>query len=115
MTHPTDEVDPARRDHVLLCRASSPDPEQLREFLETSGAEPACRPVARRTEQGYETTAVLTGAQLEAARSSRSAREVAVDVLEDLTDQALARRNEVGAGNRFEVRGAIPRGLGRKE
>ena len=115
MTHPADEVDPAGRDHVLLCRLSSPDVGQLREFLDTSGADSACRPVARRTEDGYETTAVLTGEQVELARSSRSVRPVAIEVLEDLTEQAPARRREVSAVNRFEARGAVPRGLGRKE
>lgn len=115
MTHPTDDAVPARSDHVLLCRVSGPDGAQLREFLETSGAESACRPVARRTADGLETVAVLTGEQLEVARATRSADQVQIEVLEDLTAQQPARRGEVGDGNRFAARGAVPRGLGRKE
>lgn len=98
---------------TMLCRLSGPDADRLREFLDDTRAESACRPVARRTEEGVETVVLLTGEQVDAARSSRSA--VTVEVLEDLAEQSAERRGQVGEGNRYATRGAVPRGLGRKE
>lgn len=111
MSTPTESSPDDQR--TVLCRLSGPDADQLREFLEDSRAESACRPVARRTGEGVETVVLLTGEQVDAARSSRGA--VTVEVLEDLTEQSAERRSQVGDGNRYAARGAVPRGLGRKE
>ena len=51
-----------------------------------------------------------------AARGSRAAGGVSLEVVENVTEAGLQRQREVGEGNRFaDPRGTIPRGLGRKE
>jgi hypothetical protein len=52
---------------------------------------------------------------LEAARGARSAGKVTIRIVENATEVGQKRQQEVGEGNRFAVRGEIPRGLGRKE
>jgi hypothetical protein len=97
---------------VLWCRVTGPDPQSLRDFVETSGADSGCRPVARRTERGLIAWLELTQAALDAARASRAGSLVEIEVLENLTQTQAARQAEVGAGDRYAQRGAVPRGLG---
>lgn len=107
--------DPAPRDHLVRCRVTGADAPALRAFVETSGADTGCRPVARRTDDGIEAFVVLTRGQLDAVRATRAGQDVVVEEVEDLTEAEPARRAEVGTGDRFAARGAVPRGLGRKE
>lgn len=110
---PTGTPAPAPHDHVVRCRVTGADARALRRFVEETAADTGCRPVARRTPDGLETFVVVTRAQVEAARATR--QDVVVEELEDLTATEAARRAEVGTGDRYAARGAVPRGLGRKE
>jgi hypothetical protein len=74
-----------------------------------------CRPVVRRRGAEFVVDAYLPEAQLDAARGSRAASGVSLDVVENVTEAGLQRQREVGEGNRFAARGEVPRGLGRKE
>jgi hypothetical protein len=74
-----------------------------------------CRPVVRRRGTEFVLDAYLPEAQLDAARGSRAAGGVSLEVVENVTEVGLQRQQEVGEGNRFAARGQIPRGLGRKE
>ncbi|MFE7447211.1 hypothetical protein ACFU7X_42920, partial [Streptomyces chartreusis] len=53
--------------------------------------------------------------QLDRARAARSAPLVDITAVENVTDNWLARKEEVGAGDRYADRDAVPHGLGRKE
>jgi hypothetical protein len=74
-----------------------------------------CRPVVRRRGAEFVVDAYLPEAQLDAARGSRAASGVSLDVIENVTEVGHQRQGEVGEGNRFAARGEVPRGLGRKE
>jgi hypothetical protein len=74
-----------------------------------------CRPVVRRRGAEFVVDAYLPEEQLDAARRSRAAGGVSLEVVENMTEAGLQRQREVGEGNRFAARGEIPRGLGRKE
>ena len=112
---------PAAQDNLLRCRVQAPDRAAMRDFIETSGAEVGCRPVATRTDAGLTSYVELTGAQVTAARSvidDTRADAIQLEVIEDLTAALAERRSEVAAGNRFapDARGdTLPRGVGRKE
>ncbi len=75
-----------------------------------------CRPVVRRRGAEFVLDAYLPEDQLNAARGSRGAGGISLEVVENVTEAGLQRQREVGEGNRFTTRGdAVPRGLGRKE
>jgi hypothetical protein len=74
-----------------------------------------CRPVVRRRGAEFVVDAYLPEAQLDAARGSRAASGVSLEVVENVTEVGHQRQREVGEGNRFTARGEVPRGLGRKE
>jgi hypothetical protein len=74
-----------------------------------------CRPVVRRRGAEFVVDADLPEAQLDAARGSRAASGVSLEVVENVSEVGLQRQREVGEGNRFAARGEVPRGLGRKE
>ena len=74
-----------------------------------------CRPVVRRRGTEFVLDAYVPEAQLDAARGTRAAGAVSLEVVENVTEVGLQRQQEVGEGNRFASRGDIPRGLGRKE
>ena len=74
-----------------------------------------CRPVVRRRGADFVVDAYLPEEQLDAARGSRAASGVSLEVVENVTEAGLHRQREVGEGNRFAARGQVPRGLGRKE
>lgn len=102
--------DPVIRVRVIAATLSS-----LRAFIEDTQPDLGCRPAARRTDTGFVTDIYLPESRLSAARSSRLAVNVDLTVVENTTEVGLARQAEVGRGNRFAARGALPRGLGRKE
>jgi len=97
----------------VWCRVAGPTPGALRDFLDATGADPGCRPVARRTSDGVEVLVEITRARLDSARASRA--DLVIEELEDLTEVESQRRAEVGRGDRFAARGAVPHGIGRKE
>lgn len=75
-----------------------------------------CRPVVRRRGAEFVVDAYLPEEQLNAARGSRAAGGVSLEVVENVTEIGRQRQQEVGEGNRFATRGDnVPRGLGRKE
>ena len=102
-------------DPVIRIRVIATTLDSLRGFIEETEADLGCRPAARRTDTGFVTDIYLPESRLAAARTSRSAVNVDLTVVENTTEVGLARQAEVGRGNRFAARGALPLGLGRKE
>jgi hypothetical protein len=102
-------------EHVYRYRVVGPDAERLRTFIADSGADASCRPVAVRSDAGLTVQLLLTRAQLGRVRASRAGDGLVIDEVEDVTAAQQAARAEVGPGNRFAQRGAVPHGLGRKE
>ena len=94
---PDGDVIPAEQDDLLLCRVSGPDTRALQDFVETSGADLGCRPVAQRTGAGVATRVELTQAALDSARATRAGGSVRIEVLENLTRTQAARQAEVRA------------------
>lgn len=110
-TDGTDEV-PA----VFRCHVVAEDAEALRNFIKETRPDTGCRPVARDTAAGLGIDLNFRQDQLDSARSvSRSAPRVDITAVENITENWHARKQEVGEGDRFAARGALPRGLGRKE
>lgn len=89
--------------------------EQLKAFTDEIQPDLGCRPVPRQREGKFVINAYVPEAKLEAARSSRSASDVVLHVIENATEVGRERQQEVGSANRFAVRSEVPRGLGRKE
>jgi hypothetical protein len=87
----------------------------LRTYLDELDPDVGCRPVAKKSADGFTIDVHLPESQLATARGTRAANRVSVEVLENETEAGRSRQAEVGAGNRFAARGDIPRGLGRKE
>lgn len=101
--------------------------EDLRAFAQETDADLGCRATPRQEAEGWVVDAYLPEDRLEAARSSRSAGRVRLEVRENATAVGRERQAEVGTGNRFSggdaerggatVRGtrmAPVRGLGEK-
>jgi hypothetical protein len=108
VTDPSD--DPVVRAHVV-----APTAADLRAFVDEVQPDLGCRPVVRRSGDGLGIDLYLPRSRLDSARGARSASAVTVEEVEDVTANWQERRQEVGAGNRYAERGAVPRGLGRKE
>ena len=100
---------------VIHIEIESRSLDDLKAFLDETQADIGCRPIPRRTGDGYVMDAYLPEQQLQAARETRAANRVSLRVLENATDLGRERQKEVGEGNRFAARGETPRGLGRKE
>ncbi len=98
-------------DHLRRYRVTAPDADALRSFIAESGADVSCRPVAVRTDRGLVAQVLLAGARLDTPRTGG----VQVEEVEDVTATQQAARADVPPGDRFASRGAVPRGLGRKE
>jgi hypothetical protein len=99
--------------HVEIAAGSLAD---LKAFTdEVQPDDLGCRPVVRRRGEQFVVDAYLPEAKLDAARGSRAAGGVSLEVVENVTEAGLQRQQEVGEGNRFAARGEVPRGLGRKE
>lgn len=115
MSEGTGTPGPGPDEHVVRVRVTGPDAAALRSFIEQSGADVSCRPVAVRTDGGVAAQVLLTRAGLDAARGSRAAGGIELEEIEDVTEGQRAARSAVGTGDRYASRGAVPRGLGRKE
>jgi hypothetical protein len=113
-TAPSDDTaasdDPVIRYHVV-----GPTAEDLRAFVDEVQPDVGCRPVVRRSGDGLGIDVYMPRSRLDAARGARTAGAVTIDAVEDVTSNWQSRRREVGRGDRFAARGAVPRGLGRKE
>ena len=107
MTGPSD-------DPVVRCHVVAPTADDLRAFVDEVQPDIGCRPVARRSGNGLAIDVYLQRSRLDAARGARSAAAVTLEEVEDVTANWQSRRQEVGRGDRFAARGAVPRGLGRK-
>jgi hypothetical protein len=100
--------------HVEIAAGSLADLKDFTDQMQPDDL--GCRPVARRRGEKFVVTAYLPEAQLEAARGSRAASNVSLEVVENVTEAGRQRQQEVGEGDRFATRGdVVPRGLGRKE
>ncbi|MCA1606389.1 MAG: hypothetical protein LC775_13180 [Acidobacteria bacterium] len=89
--------------------------EELRAFTDEIQPDLGCRAIPRRAEGRFVIDAYLPETQLQAARGARTASRVSLRTIENSTEIGRERQKEVAEGNRFEVRGEIPQGLGSKE
>lgn len=108
-------TDPSDDDPVIRCRVVGPTADDLRAFVDEVQPDVGCRPVVRRSGDGLGIDVYLQRSRLDVARGARSAAAVTIEEVEDVTANWESRRQEVGRGDRFGARGAVPRGLGRKE
>ena len=99
---------------IIHIQIEAPTLEQLKAFTDEIQPDLGCRAVPRQLEGKFVINAYLPETQLEAARSSRAASDVVLRVIENATQVGRERQQEVGDANRFETRGEVPRGLGRK-
>ncbi|MBB2924638.1 hypothetical protein [Cellulomonas cellasea] len=106
---------PEDDDPVLRVRVQGESLDALRAFADETQPDTGCRAVARRTGTGYSLDVYLERSRLDAARSTRAAAQVRLDVVADETANGRERQHEVGTGDRFAARGEVPRGLGTKE
>ena len=88
--------------------------DDLRAFADETKADLGCRGIARREGEGYVIDAFLLEDQLVAAQTSPAAALVTLRIVENLTAVGRTRQAEVGAGNRYALRGEPVRGLGEK-
>jgi hypothetical protein len=102
-------------DPVIRCHVVAPTGDDLRAFVAEVQPDIGCRPVARGSGDGLGIDVYLPRSRLDAARGARSAGAVTIEEVEDVSENWQSRRQEVGEGDRFAARGAVPRGLGRKE
>jgi hypothetical protein len=102
-------------DPFIRCHVVGPTADALRAFVDEVQPDLGCRPVVRRSGDGLGIDVYMQRSRLDAARGARSAGSVTVEEVEDVTANWQRRRQEVGRGDRFAARGAVPRGLGRKE
>jgi hypothetical protein len=100
---------------VFRCHVVAENADALRKFVRETRPDLGCRPVARSSRTGVGADLYFRQDQLDRARSARSAQLVDVTAVENVTENWRARKEEVGDGDRFAARGAVPHGLGRKE
>ncbi|NYV73701.1 hypothetical protein [Streptomyces sp. UH6] len=100
---------------VVRCRVVAEDAEALRRFVRETHPDLGCHPVARPGRDGVAIEVYFRQDRLDAARAARSADRVTVTAVENVTENWRARVEEVGTGDRFATRDAVPHGLGRKE
>ncbi|WFB11205.1 hypothetical protein LRS74_32345 [Streptomyces sp. LX-29] len=107
--------EPPAEEPVLRCHVVARTTEELRAFIDEVGPDVGCRAVARPSGEGVGIDLYLKQGQLDRARSARSAPAVTIMPVENVTENWTARKGEVGHGDRYASRGAVPHGLGRKE
>lgn len=100
---------------VFRCHVVAENAEALREFVRETQPDVGCRPVARGSRAGVGLDVYFRRDQLDRARTARSAPLVDITAVENITENWRARKEEVGGGDRFADRDAVPHGLGRKE
>jgi hypothetical protein len=102
-------------DPILRVSVEGPTVGDLRAFIDEVEPDLGCRAVAKQSSSGYTIDIYLSQSRLAAARNTRSASGISLQVVANETENGLTRQQEVGTGDRFAARGDIPRGLGRKE
>ncbi|GAA5032642.1 hypothetical protein [Streptomyces siamensis] len=100
---------------VIRCHVVAENAGALREFLKETQPDVGCRAIAHRTPAGVELDLYFRQDQLGEARASGSASLVDITEVENITESWRTRQEEVGGGDRFADRDAVPHGLGRKE
>jgi hypothetical protein len=103
------------QESIIRVKIEAPTLADLRAFADEFKPDLGCRATPRQREGKFSIDAYLPETQLEVARRSRAATRLTIRVLENATTVGRERQKEVGKGNRFSVRGQLPRGLGRKE
>lgn len=88
---------------------------ELKAFTDEVQPDLGCRAIPRRAEGKFVIDAYLPETRLQAARGARTAGSVSLRAIENATEVGRERQKEVAEGNRFAVRGEVPRGLGDKE
>lgn len=100
---------------IIRCHVRAPDTQALRDFLDDTQPDVGCRAVARHTQAGVALDLYFRQEQLDEARAARSAPLVDITVIENVTENWRSLTEEIGGGDRFAQRDAVPHGLGRKE
>ena len=100
---------------VFRCHVVAENTEALREFINETRPDVGCRAALRGTRVGVGLHVYFRQDQLDQARAARSASLVNITTVENVTENWLARKEEVGGGDRFADRDAFPHGLGWKE
>jgi hypothetical protein len=103
------------QESIIRVQIEAPTLADLRAFADEVKPDLGCRATPKQKDGKFSVDAYLPETQLEIARKSRAANRVTIRVLENATAAGRERQKEVGAKNRFAVRGQVPRGLGRKE
>ncbi|MCC9711621.1 hypothetical protein E4N62_44280 [Streptomyces sp. MNU76] len=105
----------SEKQDVFRCHVVAENTEALREFLHETQPDVGCRAVARDTRAGVGLDLYFRQEQLDQARAARSAPLVDITEIENVTENWRGQKEEVGGGDRFAHRDAVPHGLGRKE
>ncbi|WP_371667215.1 hypothetical protein OG985_06150 [Streptomyces sp. NBC_00289] len=100
---------------VFRCHVIAENTEALREFVRETQPDVGCRPVVRDSRAGVGLDLYFRQDQLDRVRAARSAPSVDITAVENVTENWRARKEEVGGGDRFADRDAVPHGVGRKE
>ena len=103
------------QESIIRVKVEAPTLADLRTFADEFKADLGCRATPRQKDGRFSIDAYLPESQVEVARRSRAGTRLTIRVLENATAVGRERQKEVGARNRFSVRGQVPRGLGRKE
>lgn len=101
-------------DPIIRFEVTGATLDDLRAFVEEARPAVERRPIARRSERGFVMHASLPETRFTAARALPSASRVHLEVVENAEEAGRAGHAEVGVGNRFADRRAIPRGPGHK-
>ncbi|GGQ37559.1 hypothetical protein GCM10010233_64520 [Streptomyces pseudogriseolus] len=100
---------------VIRCHVVAENAEALREFLRETQPDVGCRAVARDTQGGFGLDIYLPQEKIDPVRSARSAPLVNIIEIENVTENWRNLKEDIGGGDRFASRDAVPHGLGRKE
>jgi hypothetical protein len=100
---------------IIRVEIEAPTLQDLKAFTDEVQADLGCRAIPREVDGKFRMDVYLPESQLETARNARTAGRVSLRVVENATETGRERQREVGEGNRFGVRGQVPRGAGRKE
>ncbi len=68
--------------------------DDIRAFIDEVQPDLGCRPVARKTEDGFVTDAYLPESRLDTSRNMRSANRVRIRVIENATEIGRERQKE---------------------
>jgi len=101
-------------DEILHIRIEAETLDDLRTFVSQVEIDLGCRAIAVRSETGFAIDGWISDTLLMEARLSHAVSKVIIEVVDNATQTGRLRQKEVGRGDRFASRSAVPRGLGRK-